>query len=163
MEIEEDGSLWPHGKSDWRSVIFGVGEAPVDLYVMTDGQQVKVGISLDAEGRRAQLQADRKTPICLCYTAKVSGSKAVIAEGFVHWLLRPMHVSGEWFSATVHQAINAVEAGAAAVTFRDDLPSFCASAHWRSALIEDREPQSKRLRSRGPTMADPTDDEDGSL
>lgn len=108
-----------------------LGDVSAYLYVMSDDDQVKVGLSVQPKVRAKEIGRARGKPVALAHTVAVAGKFAVVAEGYAHWLLREHNTRGEWFSAPVEVAISATNRAAEEAATGCDLPQFFAAARWR--------------------------------
>lgn len=83
---------------------------PGYVYIITDGQYYKVGISQDPEARLKQFQTSNANHLHLVHTRHVPRPKEL--EEHVHALLSQCNMRGEWFELTqsqVKEAIDAIE------------------------------------------------------
>jgi hypothetical protein len=83
------------------------------IYVIrsSDGR-TKVGISANPRRRLQALQSGDSSKLNLGYQRPISRELAVRIERRAHWLMQAAHVHGEWFLASVEEAIDAVNAAA---------------------------------------------------
>lgn len=79
------------------------------VYVMESDSGVKVGVSLDVEGRRRELERASGCHIRVMRVFPVSSrSKALVLEAWAHWHLRHDRTIGEWFSCHPIRACDVV-------------------------------------------------------
>jgi len=82
---------------------------PTFLYLMQCEHFIKVGIAVDTQARRAELQRSNPFPIRILYRRQIEAKAfAMIAERGVHRRLCEWQHAGEWFTATPAQAREAI-------------------------------------------------------
>lgn len=66
---------------------------------------VKIGLSVDPERRRRQLQTGYPEPLQVFHTEEVESDWVQIMEGIIHRENRHKRLKGEWFRMSVEDAI----------------------------------------------------------
>lgn len=80
-----------------------------DIYVATDGEHVKIGISKNAKARMSGLGTGSTRRISLLHIETVDGKFAAEVERKAHCRLAKYRVKGEWFSCSDRLALYAIQ------------------------------------------------------
>jgi hypothetical protein len=86
------------------------------IYIISNERgPIKIGISNNPQARLIGLRTGSADALTLTHIFKPSGSAKKL-EKQVHMMLAKAHISGEWFNATVDDAVIAVERAAIAAS-----------------------------------------------
>lgn len=69
------------------------------IYIISNGEAFKVGLSKDPKRRVRQLQTGNPKKLSLEYCVEIEEAPVKILESIMHRYLKLNHLSGEWFSA----------------------------------------------------------------
>ncbi|MCX5478492.1 GIY-YIG nuclease family protein [Kaistia geumhonensis] len=88
------------------------------LYVVSDGEAVKIGLATNLKGRLSSLQVSQAAPLACELLFETSADEAFPLEQSVHFALRTCAVRGEWFSVSADEAGQTILAVAKALRVR---------------------------------------------
>lgn len=69
------------------------------IYIMSNGDAFKVGLSIDPKRRLRQLQTGSPKKLSLVYFVEIETAPVKILESIMHRYLKMNHLTGEWFNA----------------------------------------------------------------
>lgn len=98
---------FPLEKLDEVSQIVSLDRSRLYLYVMSCGDHVKIGITVNLRNRQASLQTQAPFPVLLEWSGSGEAHRVRRIERQIHDALKDTRITGEWFKISLEQAIEA--------------------------------------------------------
>jgi hypothetical protein len=126
--------------------------APKEFYtyiyiIGVEGQPLKIGHAVDHKARLAEIQVGNPHKVSVLYTLRVHRDDVRAIEKHSHYLLRSVHLRGEWFNVSLAMARSMVERADAAFRNGEELHQISRKYEARPQRLEHILSRSGRITS----------------